>query len=540
MTPERIGRYDIVTKIGQGAMGEVYRAHDPVLNRDVAVKTISAGRGEDETLRKRFRREAQSAAQLSHPNIVTVFELGEEGDQLFMAMELLEGTDLKQAIQRGDLSLPRKLDVLERICEGLAFAHAHNIVHRDLKPANIHLARDGSVKIMDFGLARLGGSDMTRTGLVMGTPHYMSPEQVRGGKADTRSDVFSLGALSYELLTNHKPFEAETMHAVLYKVMQEEPPPARDFLPSLPPVLVQVVEKALFKDPAERFSDAGQMQAALRKARQAVAAGRGDRLLPELGRGGPAPAAAPARPRPASGVERSGSGSGSRSSSSASGTGAGARALPWLAAAAVVVVVLAAVGIFVARGGLGTSAGSAGGAESAAVQDLAKTLAQTQVELATRRLDDGDFAEAAQRAEGALKLDPRNEEAREILDRAREVLDKVAAAEAEAREAAAAGETARQAEAVWTIMRLDPAHSLVGEMAPGLGDAFRPRAEDARRLAGDARKDAEGGRANRLPEFQDGAALEEEAEKSFRAGRYGIAAQQFLEARDRYARAVAR
>ena len=194
-TPERIGKYQIVGKLGQGAMGEVFRGHDPVLNRFVAIKRISSGLDADETLKKRFRREAEAVAKLNHPHIITVYELGFEGEQMFMAMELLEGIDLKHAMAQHKLSSAEKLSVMEQISEGLAYAHSQDLVHRDLKPANIHLLPGGKVKIMDFGLARMSGSDMTSTGTVMGTPHYMSPEQVRGQKADARTDVFALSCV---------------------------------------------------------------------------------------------------------------------------------------------------------------------------------------------------------------------------------------------------------------------------------------------------------------------------------------------------------
>src|SRR3954469_21600670 len=167
---DQIGKYKILERIGQGAMGEVYKAHDPVLNRFVAVKTISAELGSDDTLRKRFEREAQSAARLNHPNIITVYDYGEEQGKIYMAMELLEGQDLKQIIaSKAPLTLDEKLSIVDQIAEGLAFAHQSDIVHRDLKPANVHVLANGQVKIMDFGLARLGGSEMTRAGMVMGT-----------------------------------------------------------------------------------------------------------------------------------------------------------------------------------------------------------------------------------------------------------------------------------------------------------------------------------------------------------------------------------
>src|SRR5512134_78645 len=252
-------------------MGEVFRARDPVLNREVAVKRITAGLDADETVRKRFRREAEAAATLMHPNIITVYELGLEGEQLFMAMELLDGIDLKHALTERKMTLDEKVGVALQVCEGVAFAHSKDIVHRDLKPANIHILPSGKVKILDFGLARLSGSEMTTAGMVMGTPHYMSPEQVRGQKADARSDVFALGCLFYELLTGRRPFDAESMHGVLFKIMQEDPVPVREAAPETPEPLAQVVEKALAKSPPDRFPNAGDMLAALRQARRALA-----------------------------------------------------------------------------------------------------------------------------------------------------------------------------------------------------------------------------------------------------------------------------
>ena len=270
----RLGKYEIVGKIGQGAMGEVYRAHDAILNRDVAVKTMSAAIGSDDELRKRFHREAQSAARLNHPNIITVYDFGEEGGKIYMAMELLEGRDLKDVIGRHTpLTLDQKVQLMEQITEGLAFAHAKDVVHRDLKPANIHIQPNGQVKIMDFGLAKLASSDMTRAGMIMGTPNYMSPEQVRGEKADARSDVFSLGAVFYELLANRKPFEADSLHAVLFQVMQNEPEPLLNLVPDVPPMLAQVVERAMAKDSTQRFRDAGELRDAMRQVRSQMSTG---------------------------------------------------------------------------------------------------------------------------------------------------------------------------------------------------------------------------------------------------------------------------
>src|SRR5256885_2060476 len=218
-----IGKYQLLDRIGEGAMGEVFRAHDPVLDRQVALKVIQAG---DDERRQRFRREAQSAARLSHPNIVVVHDFGEDSGRFFMAMELLEGTDLKTAIANGTLGdVNAKLRLMSQVCDAVAFAHARSIVHRDLKPANIFLLANQQVKILDFGLARLAHSDMTGTGTILGTPHYMAPEQIKGQKIDARADVFALGAVFYELLAGRRAFEGDSIHAVLYRVIHHEPEP---------------------------------------------------------------------------------------------------------------------------------------------------------------------------------------------------------------------------------------------------------------------------------------------------------------------------
>ncbi len=203
-------------------MGEVFRAQDDALGRVVALKTIAPrhDEGTQEERLARFRREAQAAASLGHPSVVTVYDFGEADGHLFLAMELLDGEDLSEALRRKRFGgLDEKLDLLQRIAAGIGYAHGRGIVHRDLKPANIRILPDGSVKLLDFGLARTEGSDATLSGQVLGTPHYMSPEQVRGERADARSDVFSLGAIAYELLAGRKPFPAHGAHAALFQVL---------------------------------------------------------------------------------------------------------------------------------------------------------------------------------------------------------------------------------------------------------------------------------------------------------------------------------
>ena len=533
-TPEKIGKYQIVGKLGQGAMGEVFRAHDPVLNRDVAVKRISAGLDADEMVRKRFLREAEAVANLSHPHIITVYELGFEGDQAFMAMELLEGKDLKNVIATRKLTLGEKLSVMEQMAEGLAFAHAKDIVHRDLKPANIHLLPGDKVKIMDFGLARTAGSDMTSTGTVMGTPHYMSPEQVRGQKADARSDVFALGCICYELLTGKKPFDAESMHGVLFKVMQEEPPHIAEIAPNVPAVLTQLVERALAKDPAERPQNAGEMLTALRQARAALASGRGH----EAGERG-ASASTLGSVVSARGASRTGGSAGGsrvmRTPVPPPRQASGTRTL--LIVGGVVLVLLVAFGLLASRflgGGAPTAAPTQAPAE---VNNLAKALVDSQVELARRRLAGGDYADAAKTAKSALKLDPQSKDANEVLEAANKGLQQVETALAAVQ--AAGNDKEKLAAAAYELMSVDPGRPEAARAANAAGASFRGRVDDARGAARQQRQKAEQGGADRSSAFVQGADLEKQGDRASESGQLATAARRYLEARNKFAEASA-
>jgi predicted Ser/Thr protein kinase len=222
---KRIGKYAITGRIGRGGMGMVYRAYDEVLEREVAVKTLTLEGSLDDESRRRFAIEAKAAARLQHPNIITVYELGEDRGLPFIAMELLPGTDLDALMRSGEpLMLQEKLDLVIQVCRGLAYAHEHKIVHRDIKPSNVRVLEDGTVKIMDFGIAKLGGTGVTKAGMMVGTVHYMSPEQIRGQTLDGRSDLFSVGVILYELLAGRRPFVGDGVTAVLYKIVHEEPP----------------------------------------------------------------------------------------------------------------------------------------------------------------------------------------------------------------------------------------------------------------------------------------------------------------------------
>src|SRR5207253_657259 len=266
----RVGKFELHELIGEGAMGEVWRAYDSVIRRYVALKLLSrAGRSAD--ARERLLREARAAGALQHPNIVTIYDLGEADGQLFIAMELVDGRDLSTLIAlREPLPLERKLDLVIEVLQGLSYAHERGVIHRDIKPSNVRIASDGSIKIMDFGIARLQSADVSGSGAIVGTPTYMAPEQITNGAITPATDVFAVGCLLYELLTYRKPFEGETVHGVLYQVLTTDPKPLRTTVPSIPAALERVVSKALIKVPEERYETARQMQSALFAIRAAL------------------------------------------------------------------------------------------------------------------------------------------------------------------------------------------------------------------------------------------------------------------------------
>lgn len=272
---ETIGRYKILETLGQGGMGTVYKAHDPLIDRIVAVKTITAQLDPDPDLRVRFMREARAAGQLSHKNIITIHDLGEENGQIFLAMEFLEGEDLSAKLLRGPrMRFERKLEVISDLCEGLAHAHSKGVVHRDLKPANVFVTTTGHVKILDFGLARMLTADLTHSQTTIGTPNYMSPEQVRGERVDHRSDIFSLGVVFYELMTSKRPFAGDSFASVIYKILQIEPEPVSVIDPTVPPEITAIVHRALAKDVGERYQQVSDIQLDLKLFQQALRSGQ--------------------------------------------------------------------------------------------------------------------------------------------------------------------------------------------------------------------------------------------------------------------------
>jgi serine/threonine protein kinase len=269
-TLSMLGRYEILSELGQGAMGTVYKARDPMLDRIVAIKTINLTLPKEELAEyeARFYQEAKAAGGLAHRNIVTIHDIGRSDRVAYMAMEFLDGQELRRLIQaRVPIQLAHALDIGAQVAEGLQFAHDRQIIHRDIKPANIMVLNDGLVKITDFGIARMRNNEVkTMTGMILGSPKYMSPEQVSGKRADTRSDIFSLGVVLYEMLTGTSPFVADNIHGVMYQTMNFNPPAPRTLNPDLPEVLNFIIAKALAKNLDDRYEKAKDLAHDLRLA----------------------------------------------------------------------------------------------------------------------------------------------------------------------------------------------------------------------------------------------------------------------------------
>src|ERR1700722_9252294 len=266
---ESLGKYEIRRQLGRGAMGTVYEGFDPVIERIVAIKTVRLPEaGDDETAEEiaRFRREAQAAGRLTHPNIVAVFDYGETADIAYIVMEYVDGPPLKNLLDKNErFPLPRITRIMEDLLNGLQFSHERGVVHRDIKPANLMLTKSGQAKIADFGIARIESSSMTQAGTVLGTPAYMSPEQFMGQVVDARSDIYSSGVLLYQLLTGERPFEGG-MSAIMHKALNTDPPSPSQISVTAPPSFDAVVRRAMARRPEDRFASATAFLAAVRAA----------------------------------------------------------------------------------------------------------------------------------------------------------------------------------------------------------------------------------------------------------------------------------
>jgi serine/threonine-protein kinase len=273
MDVTKLGKYDIVRELGRGAMGVVYEGVDPHIGRKVAIKTIRfdvlTAPAEQQEAQQRFMREARSAGNLSHPSIVTIYEVGEHDGLSFIAMEFIDGESLESMIAaRRRLPLEGVIELIAQLGDALDYAHRNGVIHRDIKPANILVDREGRPRIVDFGIARIASSSLTQTATVLGTPSYMAPEQIAGQKIDHRVDLFALGAILYELLTFQRAFPGDNVTTVIYKIMNVTPPPPRDFDQSLSSGLDAVLGVALAKDPAGRYQSGRALAEDLRNYQQ--------------------------------------------------------------------------------------------------------------------------------------------------------------------------------------------------------------------------------------------------------------------------------
>ena len=272
---QQLGRYELLAELGRGAMGVVYKARDPKIDRLVAIKVLVPAAGldaaQEQQRRDRFQREARAAGRLTHPNIVTIHDVGEDQGRAFLVMEFIEGESLEQILrQRRTLPPDQVVSIGEQVALALDHAHSHGIVHRDVKPANILLTRDGAIKVSDFGIARFTEDEAAQTGHIPGTPSYMSPEQVAGLPVDGRSDIFALGAVLYELLTGERAFPGETLNTILYRIVHEDPSPLRRLSPALPANLEACLQKAMAKNPGDRHARASEMAQDLHAAAAGV------------------------------------------------------------------------------------------------------------------------------------------------------------------------------------------------------------------------------------------------------------------------------
>ncbi len=545
--PKNLGKYEIVGKLGKGAMGEVYKGHDPVLNRDVAIKVIADTFDGDAELIERFRREAKMAAQLNHPNIITIYDFVEEEGNIYIVMELLDGKDLKELIRADKaLTVEQILGMMEQISDGLGFAHEANLVHRDLKPANIHITKKGQIKILDFGLVHESSSEMTKTGHVMGTPNYMSPEQVQGLKVDPRSDIFSLGAVFYELLTRKKPFSADSIHATMFKVVQGEREPLSKYS-HLPQPLVDMVDRALDPNPDGRFADGNDMREHLRRIRAGglTASAFADSTLTSGMEGTVMSSTIASHPStPSSRIDRSVNRSSVGSSASGSRGGTmrrremsgqsmgsisgihGPRPMGLYIGGAVVAIAIGA-GLYYFSG--------PPSANGPSVEELSQALTESQQLIMVQALEGRDYQGALEKAREVLESDPQNAEALRVQQQAEQAMAEIDTAVTDARAKLEAGNTEAAAAALSRVLTLAPNHPLGTELHGQLNQHFQGEAEKAQAEMDRSRRAAAG--AERQSAFQQADQKRQAALAEFNNGEFTNAAQNFLAARDGFERA---
>jgi tetratricopeptide (TPR) repeat protein len=528
---ETFGRYQLQEKLGQGGMGVVYRAFDSVLQRIVALKLVLSPEDLDPDMRERFFREARAAGHLTHKNIVTIYDLGEHDGKPYLAMEYLEGEDLQRRLARPEkMSLARRLDLATEICQGVEYAHSHGVIHRDIKPANIYITEDGGAKILDFGLARLITSQLTKSNMLMGTLNYMAPEQVRGERADQRSDVFSVGVVLYELLAGRKAFDGDSVASTLYKILQEAPEPLWKIDPALPLELTQIVERALAKLRDERYPDMSALRRDLEAYRQHHHLTGPTTPMPAYLSAssitGPPPSTPPGEAPGLSGQSRPVPGSGASRFSGRVPGRSGRNA-----AIAAAVILVAAGGWFIAQ--RSRQVPPAPG-PSAPVERQADPIAARIAE-AQRALDAKQYGVALSAAEAALLDAPQNADARRIRQEARQ--GAVQDALARGTRHLGSGETSEAIKAAGEALALAPdnaaARTILEQAATRTSgadaDAAHRRMTEARAAAQQA-----GARRQAASAFDRAARTGQDADRLYKATRFADAAARYYEASGLY------
>ncbi len=546
---QSIGRYELVEKLGQGGMGAVYRAHDTLLERTVAVKVISATIDQNDELRERFFREARAAGQLSHKNIITIHDLGEHEGQPYLAMEYLHGQDLLQRMASPQrMSLRRRVEIATEICEGLEYAHSHGIVHRDIKPANIFITDSGAVKILDFGLARLVTSELTRSNMMMGTVNYMAPEQVRGERIDHRADIFSTAVVIYELLSGRRAFDSDSFAATLYKILQEVPEPLQQIDPAIPIELVRIVDRALAKPRDERYQHMNEMLLDLAVFRQQLAG----MDSPATGRVAPTmlrtPSDRPYEVTPATPLPPVATPLPSASAPTmAAPTGPPAWGAPgstttapslfraWVPVTAIVAVAIAAVAIW--KSSQSNTGVPPQPAATPAGPAMAPPTTNELMKTALTAFEAEDFATAERTADTVLARDAGNNAARDLRDRARAATKAVEDGLANARTLMAAGRFEDASRAAGGVLSVAPGNSEAQQiMKEGASRSRGHGAEEARAQVARARNAARTAGAQRLAAgtYSSAVTTERDAQRLLDAGRPGEATIKFYDAIGQY------
>ena len=564
---ERIGRYRIVERLGQGGMGVVYKAFDPQIERTVAIKVISGQRFDNPELRERFFREARAAGQLTHPNIIIVYDLGEEQGQPYLAMEFVDGVTLDVLMRSGEpFPLPQRLSILLDVCEGLAYAHHRGVIHRDVKPGNIMVTRSGAAKILDFGLARLISSDLTRSNLMLGTMSYMAPEQLRGESIDQRVDIFAVGVVLYELFAGRRPFEGDSLASAIYKVLEEEPPAVHEVNPSVPLELSQIVTRALAKDRDQRYQSMDEVARDLMAAQATVstdtdtpaptaaAALLSSDMEPTVLRETPTPILRRTpTPRPAITSSRSQpspvsppatvttpatpSPAAASGGSQAHGGFPGLAARPLVVAIGAIVLLLAAVAVVALWPGREPDTRESQSTSAASSPAPADARVQEHVSRGREALQADDYSTAADEARAALKLAAGHQEAQNLLNESETMRSTVETGMRDAQRLLAAGQMDAAAEAASSVLGVAPNHEEAKALVAQLSASARSEtARQAMRQMVRAREQAEaaGAKQHAPDAFESARRAETEGRRHFEASEFAEATTRMYESAGLY------